>query len=33
MGLVIPANTQQLLVDLDDGGPAVVSVDDGEATQ
>jgi cell division protein FtsL len=33
MGLVIPANTPQLLVDLDDGGPAVVSVDDGEATQ
>jgi cell division protein FtsL len=29
LGLVIPGDTRQLLVDLDDGGPAVASVDDG----
>ena len=29
MGLVIPGDTRQLLVDLDDAGPAVASIDGG----
>jgi hypothetical protein len=33
MGLVIPRNTQQLLVDLDHGGPAMVSVEGEGKTQ
>jgi cell division protein FtsL len=33
MGLVIPKNTQQLLVDLGDGGPALVSVEGEGETQ
>ena len=33
LGLVIPGDTRQLLVDLDDGGPAVASVDGEGETQ
>ncbi len=33
MGLVIPGNTRQLLVDLDGGGPAVASVEGEGDTQ
>jgi cell division protein FtsL len=33
MGLVIPTNTLQLLVDLDEGGPELVSVEGEGETQ
>ena len=33
LGLVIPGDTRQLLVELDDGGPAVASVEDEGETQ
>lgn len=33
MGLVIPGETRQLLVDLDPTSPRIVSADDGEGTQ